>query len=490
MSLSSEELAHICLLLNQQMSGGAVQKIHQPQEAVFVVESYGGHCGRARLHIDVSPGSPLIYLATKKLKNPDSPTSLCSLMRTHLSNARIRGIEALRGDRVCFIRFEKMTAKGPRERRLIVELLPGYPVLFLTDEKGVILGATQSVRNQHRDLSRGALYVAPPKSDYKEKNHELFAACPGWTDESIFAFLEEEAAPKREVIDTAFLAKEVNRALKRQRKKITKIEIDLRRLEEQEIGGDYGELLKSALGQVKTGMTEVRVRDWGQEGEVWQTIPLDPALSPQANLERLFQKSKKATRGQEAAKERLGEQRQVLRSLLHFEEKLRAKESNLDALAVEAKELGLKVETKQGQPHKKKIVQARRRPYRTYRSHDGIEILVGRSSQDNDEVTFKHCKGNEWWFHADGYAGSHVVAKTKDDLPQETLLDAATLAVEYSKANSGGKQAVSYTRRKNVSKYKGAKAGQVILSTHKTIMVRFEADRLERLKKSTSDSKP
>ncbi|MFT7617929.1 MAG: putative ribosome quality control (RQC) complex YloA/Tae2 family protein [Planctomycetota bacterium] len=488
MSLNNNELAYIGRLLDQQITGGAVQKIHQPQEAMFVIESYGGACGKARLHIELRAGEPLLYLATNKLKNPDTPTALCALMRTQLANARIRGIETLNGDRICFINFEKMTTAGPKQRRLVLELIPGYPVLFLVDENDKILGASQSVRNKHRDLGRGATYMPPPANEAVD-NSDLFTDLPDWTEENIFALLEESNKPRTETIDKSALQKEVARALKRMRKKINKIEVDIRRMEDQEIGGDQGELLKSAIGDIKPGMTEIRVRDWGQEGEVWEIVPLDPSVSPQENLERLFRKAKKSARGQESANQRIAEQRVELSELMKFEEMLQDKDQELEPLVTKAKRLGLKVESKQGQPTKKKIVQARRQPFKSYTSKDGIEIRVGRSSRDNDEVTFQHCKGNEWWFHADGYAGSHVVAKTSEELPQETLLDAAILAVEHSKAASGGKQAVSYTQRKNVSKYKGARPGQVILRTHKTILIRFEPERLSRLQKSGSGPK-
>ena len=70
----------------------------------------------------------------------------------------------------------------------------------------------------------------------------------------------------------------------------------------------------------------------------------------------------------------------------------------------------------------------------------------------------------------------------------ETLLDAAQLAVYYSlPERSRGALArgmtaeVDYTPLKHVRKPKGLARGAVLLATHKTLRVRLDADRIERL---------
>mmetsp|Transcript_18287 Transcript_18287/g.24762 ORF Transcript_18287/g.24762 Transcript_18287/m.24762 type:complete len:106 (-) Transcript_18287:177-494(-) len=91
----------------------------------------------------------------------------------------------------------------------------------------------------------------------------------------------------------------------------------------------------------------------------------------------------------------------------------------------------------------------------------------------------------EWWMHAAGSAGSHVVIRCEDDpLPKETVQDAAVLAAKYSKAGAGGRTRVSLTRCRNVSKPPGAKPGLVRLSGDvATVQVDMKASakRLERL---------
>ena len=120
-------------------------------------------------------------------------------------------------------------------------------------------------------------------------------------------------------------------------------------------------------------------------------------------------------------------------------------------------------------------------PYRSFSSKDGIEILVGRTAADNDVLTFKVARGNDWWFHAANYSGSHVIVRSNKELPQETLLDAAALAAHYSKAPRGGTHDVSWTRRKWVQKFRGAEPGQVQLAHRRTLRIRHDPERLARL---------
>eukprot|EP00966_Prymnesium_polylepis_P018841 434024-Prymnesium_polylepis.1 len=50
-------------------------------------------------------------------------------------------------------------------------------------------------------------------------------------------------------------------------------------------------------------------------------------------------------------------------------------------------------------------------PYRTYVSAEGAEIRVGRTAADNDLLSCDaaHRDGADWWMHASGCPGSHVV---------------------------------------------------------------------------------
>ena len=129
-----------------------------------------------------------------------------------------------------------------------------------------------------------------------------------------------------------------------------------------------------------------------------------------------------------------------------------------------------------------------RKPYWTFVSADGVDVRVGRTSSDNDEVSCNpECRDSkDWWMHAAGCPGSHVVIRFTGDEgpPAETVTDAAVLAAKHSKATQTGKARVSMVRCRQVSKPRGAKPGLVQLSGEVrtvTVCVKDETARLERL---------
>ena len=123
-------------------------------------------------------------------------------------------------------------------------------------------------------------------------------------------------------------------------------------------------------------------------------------------------------------------------------------------------------------------------PYRTYRSIDGIEIRVGKRAEDNDALSTQHRDPTDWWMHAAGCPGSHIVIRNADP-PESTLADAAALAASQSKLYASREEmSVSLTRCRHVKKPPLAKAGLVLLTGPvRTLTVRKkEAElRLQRL---------
>ena len=110
-------------------------------------------------------------------------------------------------------------------------------------------------------------------------------------------------------------------------------------------------------------------------------------------------------------------------------------------------------------------------------------VWVGRAARDNDQLTFQHAKGNDLWLHTADAPGSHVVLRLpgKADPDPEEVLDAATLAVHFSPLNETSRADVHVARVKEVRKPRGAKPGLVTLSGGKTLRIRMQPERLQRL---------
>ena len=107
---------------------------------------------------------------------------------------------------------------------------------------------------------------------------------------------------------------------------------------------------------------------------------------------------------------------------------------------------------------------------------EGFEILVGRSARENDRLTLRVARPRDLWLHAAGFAGSHVVVRAVEgptgEVPKEVMERAAELAAWHSKARgAGGKVSVHVCRASDVSKPRGAPAGQVRLKRHETVKV-------------------
>jgi len=131
-----------------------------------------------------------------------------------------------------------------------------------------------------------------------------------------------------------------------------------------------------------------------------------------------------------------------------------------------------------------------RLPYRRYYSFNNVEIRVGKKAADNDDLTLlrEHRHDNDWWMHASGCPGSHVViraagTKEEQNLSNEVMMDAAALAARQSKCH-GSVIKVSLTKCRDIKKPPGAKPGLVMLTGNvKTVSINMkEAEaRLKRL---------
>ena len=105
---------------------------------------------------------------------------------------------------------------------------------------------------------------------------------------------------------------------------------------------------------------------------------------------------------------------------------------------------------------------------------NGWTVLAGRTDADNDRLSLKIARPNDWWFHVRGMPGSHVVLQVPDgeEASRAVLKEAAAVAAYYSKARSGGVTPVSATLAKHVSKPRGAKPGTVHIRKEVVIKVR------------------
>jgi len=254
-------------------------------------------------------------------------------------------------------------------------------------------------------------------------------------------------------------------ALSRTEKKRHLQEKDLHDAQDADRYRLYGEMLTAGFHLLKPGQKEAVVTNFYSPTQEPLLVPLDQARSPQENARRYFKKYRKLKDGAIVIKQRLEAtslEADYLESIL-----IALAHSDLDSL-LEIQEEMEQAGLLRASPLKKQRPQSSA-PLR-FISADSIEILVGKNNRQNDLLTQKTASPSDIWLHVKDYPGSHVVIRNADP-PERTLLEAARLAVRYSKAAASGKVPVDYTQVKHVRKPKGARPGMVIYDHQSTLYV-------------------
>jgi len=239
-------------------------------------------------------------------------------------------------------------------------------------------------------------------------------------------------------------------------------------LEETAGGAQYrqwGEWILAYAHAIAPGQVEL-LAETG-EGEPLR-IPLDPAKSPADNAQDYFARYRKAQRAAEDVPARLEETHLALRDLEQLETDLAlaASRPEIDQVWATLFEAG-HLRAKKEKRHRA----ARSQPI-SLTSPDGYTIFVGRNSRQNDEVTFRQARSDDWWFHARGVPGAHVIVRSQGGpLPPDTIRRAAQLAAYYSQRQAEADVLVDYTQRRHVRRIPHAAPGLVTYSQEQTIRV-------------------
>lgn len=258
----------------------------------------------------------------------------------------------------------------------------------------------------------------------------------------------------------------VQTALERNRKKYDLQSRQLKDTENREQFKIYGELINVYGYSLPEGSRELKALNYYNNQEI--KIPLDPGKTPQENAQRYFAKYNKQKRTYEALTELIRE----------TEDEITYLESISNALDIAGSEedlIQLREELIQTGYIRRKLtkkkVKITSRPFH-YISSDGYHIYVGKNNLQNEELTFRFASGNDWWFHAKGVPGSHVIVKTNGDpLPDRTFEEAGRLAAYYSKNRGNQKTEIDYVEKKHVKKPGGGKPGFVIYHTNYSLII-------------------
>jgi predicted ribosome quality control (RQC) complex YloA/Tae2 family protein len=305
-------------------------------------------------------------------------------------------------------------------------------------------------------------YTVLPVTSYPESRQEAFSSVSDllgqyYARKNTLTRIRHKSADLRKIVQTL-----LERNLK-------KYDLQLRQMQDTEKRDKYriyGELITAYGYSVAPGSKSMTVNNYYTGEDI--TIPLDPALTPIENGKKYFDKYNKLKRTYEA----------LSTLTLQVKEEIDHLESVSNALDIAVREEDLAqikeelVETgyirRKGKNQKQRFTS---KPFH-YVSSDGFDIYVGKNNYQNEELTFKFASGNDWWFHAKGVPGSHVIVKCGSEEPGDrTFEEAGRLAAYYSKNRGQDKVEIDYTRKKNVKKPSGSKPGFVVYYTNYSLVI-------------------
>ncbi len=289
-----------------------------------------------------------------------------------------------------------------------------------------------------------------------------------YAEKNTYTRIRQKSADLRRIVQTAL------------ERNVKKYDLQIRQMqdtEKREKYRIYGELLNTYGYSAAPGAKSLEAINYYTNEPV--TIPLDPTLSPTENAKKYFEKYNKLKRTYEALSELIKE---VKEEITHLESISAA----LDIALQEEDLVEIKEElTESGYIRRKgggKKVKVTSKPFH-YISSDGFHIYVGKNNYQNDELTFKFATGNDWWFHAKGIPGSHVIVKTEgaEELPDRTFEEAGRLAAYYSQGRGQEKVEIDYIQKKHVKKPSGGKPGFVVYYTNYSLMIDSDISGIEKI---------
>ncbi|MBL8725520.1 MAG: DUF814 domain-containing protein [Planctomycetes bacterium] len=447
----------------------------------------------AKAFVLLAPGGDRAHLCRTARRYPTAAMPRSpqrDVLQQHLVSATLTGFSQPEGERRCELRFA--TAHG--DRRLVLELFGARGLWALLDAEGRAIALSRPVATAVRTLGLGDRYAPPPSAPgpLRDEPAERFTAPVLASVDAHFTALD---AAREAVQALGLLQRAAQRSLTQAQR-----EIEGKRQQLADSGRAAAlradaDLLLAYAHQAPRGARELCVPD--PETGAPRTLALDPAKPVVLQAQTLYDKARRLEAGRARTEQALAEAEARALALgppAAALQQLQPTDANLPTALAELHRTLQALGVPGLGPAPGGMGSARPKPgkaapdptaeFRRFVSAEGYPLWVGRDNEQNDRLTMRIANGNDLWLHVGGQrAGAHVVVR----LPKgktaslETLLDAATLAVHFSKARGEPRIEVVYTHKKHVRKPKGLPPGAVVPAQTKTIVVRHDPARLQRV---------
>ena len=403
--LSLCELERAARILDRDFAGARVERWLQPDGERVVVTLYRrddetGEGGKRHLLFSVAEGVARVSELASTPKAADRPPAFTAWLRAHASRARVLGVSIRDRDRQLALRFESREG----ELEVLLSLFGRRSNVYALDAQGVLRAALRPLETTRPELSLGGSYESPA-GGLPDAGADRFADVP---DDGFLAAVESHYGERESQQDAQDRVRRLQRAIRKERKnaerRLTRVEAELAEADQAAGLQRQGDLLKSSLREVVPGASEVTVRDWETGADV--VIPLDPTKSAKGNLEAIFKRYHKLLRRLTKA----GGQHDAARS---WHDEIVALDARVEALAARGGDPAVADELNAicARPEIAKLLERPAAPVRAeaparestlpqrlrgvprnllprrYRSHDGLEIWVGRSDEANDHLS-------------------------------------------------------------------------------------------------------
>ena len=526
MALDALCLAAAAYELRAALLDARVDKVYQPgrNEVVLAMHTYGGN---VKLLLSAEPGFARAQLTDLSRENPATPPVFCMLLRKHLTGGRLAAIVQPTGERILRFSFDCTDELGDHvARHLILETIGTGTNLIFTDGEDRILASTRrlegDITSGKRQVMAGLYYRLPdPVAGFpplirrelefrgKETVEEGVARLEGEIAQGQFTptllvkdskawdfsflpilqygpavesvaypdfktlldkFYAEKEAGQRSAQRAGGLMKTVQTLRDRAKRKVANQQRELAQAKDRDALRRKGELITANLYRLEKGMTIAQVEDYYDPDCPTVEIPLDPRLTPQQNAAKYFKDYAKAKTAEEVLTAQIAKGETEAEYLESVLEGIALAEGDRDMNEIRRElEQGGYLRGKKAAKREMKAVS---KPLEL-RSSTGLRISVGKNNTQNDHLTLKAAGKGDWWFHAQGHHGAHVILWTGGGEPDEkSVEEAACLAAWYSQGREADKVAVDYTPVKYVKKPAGAKPGMVVYTTYQTAMVK------------------
>ncbi|QQO10923.1 NFACT RNA binding domain-containing protein [Breznakiella homolactica] len=468
MSLNWKEINLILSELD--LPGSQVQKIIQSTYDVLALQIHGK--GKTKtLLIALTPGACRIHETFRAVPKNEKPLRFAEFLKSRILNCRIAEAVQLGEDRIVRL----LLLQGKNSYFMYLRLWSNAANVIVTDEAGTVLDAMR--RSPKRGEVTGGHYepadqTGPTRDNGSREFTLRDLPGEGSFNEKIDAWYAEHGG----ALSLEALREQARRLYDRRINKIQGALESLQSKEEEYQGAgkfkEYGDIIMANLGTIESGAAWLDTVSFYTGEQV--RIKLDPKKKPSVSAEQYYQQYRKAKNGIEDIRAEIQSTREEINRL----------EASMAATLAETNPLRLHKLIKSAGTQVRAAPKPgdTKRPGLSFRRRDWL-IIVGRDASENDALLRRYVKGNDLWLHARNYPGSYVFIKQRPgkSVPLDILLDAATLAIFYSKGRNAGEGDLFYTPVKYLRRAKNGPKGLVIPTQEKNLHIKLEESRLREL---------